>query len=418
MEATSSAITDEFLRECRQNFSSSPTAKMAQNAMASASDPARILDVIVDRDIVQNMDHSFSTKLDEWSVTSQKQSGRCWLFAVLNLFRPGAMKKMNIKEFEFSQAYIHFWDKFERANSFLESCIELAPESVDNRTLAWLLNDPICDGGQWGMAMNLIRKYGLLHAAGKPAEMRLHKASRLKDIWNMLCIHLGTPPETVEWQWTDKDKQFHRKGRMTPVEFAAEYIQEDYNDYVCLVNDPRNEYYQTYSVDRLQSVHNGPPVVYLNIPIEEMKSITQSVLLDGTPVWMGCDVGKQMHRQKGLWHAKLFDYESFYGCSYGMNKADRLIHGQTLMTHAMLYTGVDVDDDGKARKWRVENSWGEADCGVKGFFTMDDSWFSEHMFEIAAPSKYLTDRQKDGLKTEPVMLPAWDPMGSLAQEAL
>eukprot|EP00606_Chrysophyceae_sp_TOSAG23-5_P000940 GSChrysophyteH2.ASY1.ANO1.1117.1 assembled CDS len=212
MEATSSAITDEFLRECRQNFSSSPTAKMAQNAMASASDPARILDVIVDRDIVQNMDHSFSTKLDEWSVTSQKQSGRCWLFAVLNLFRPGAMKKMNIKEFEFSQAYIHFWDKFERANSFLESSRDAPPQ-------------------------------------GEPPQGHLE-----------YVVH----PSRYSPR-NGGDKQFHRKGRMTPVEFAAEYIQEDYNDYVCLVNDPRNEYYQTYSVDRLQSVHNGPPVVYLNI---------------------------------------------------------------------------------------------------------------------------------------------------------
>ena len=442
-------ITPEFIQACRVNFSASATSKLAQNAMSSASTSPNLLDVLVDRDILQKTDHVFSHKLDDWSCTSQKQSGRCWLFAALNLFRFGAMKKLNVKEFEFSQSYIHFFDKFERANYFLTTAIELADGPVDDRTMAWLLNDPIGDGGQWGMAMNLIRKHGLvpksafpestsssstlrmnqqlkdilrssccelraLNDAGKKSEMEAHKQKRLQDIWGILCIHLGTPPESIDWQWRDKNNEFHRKGTMTPLEFAAEYVDCDWEDYVCIVNDPRNAYYQTYTVDRLQSVADGPPVVYLNVPVQDMKEVTKNILVDGTPVWMGCDVGKQMHRQKGLWDVNLFDFGAFYGCEYGMNKADRLRYGQTLMTHAMLFTGVDIADDGSTKKWRVENSWGEADCGIKGFFTMNDNWYDEHMFEIATPSKYLNDIQKAGLATTPIMLPAWDPMGSLA----
>ncbi|MGB1692212.1 MAG: C1 family peptidase, partial [Candidatus Thalassarchaeaceae archaeon] len=100
----------------------------------------------------------------------------------------------------------------------------------------------------------------------------------------------------------------------------------------------------------------------MNVPSEEMKGITQSLLEDGLPVWMGCDVGKQMHRKRGLWDAKLFDFGSLYGAEFGMNKADRLRYSQTMMTHAMLFTGVDVVD-GKPRRWRVENSWGADQSG-------------------------------------------------------
>ena len=252
-----------------------------------------------------------------------------------------------------------------------------------------------------------------VEAGASNDEVRAHKEARMADIWRVLCIHLGTPPEQFDWQWHDKDKQFHRKGAMTPQEFLAEYVSVDWEDYVCLVDDPRNEYYRTYTVDCLQNVAGGPPVVYLNIPVKEMKDVTQRLLENGTPVWMGCDVGQQMDRERGLWDAKLFDTQELYGVRYGMDKAARLHHRQTMMTHAMLFTGVDVVD-GQPRRWRVENSWGDGN-GIKGYYTMNDNWFDDYMFEIAAPTESLTETMREALKTEPIVLPAWDPMGSLAR---
>tara|TARA_B100000902_G_scaffold5967_1_gene7799 strand:+ start:1406 stop:2731 length:1326 start_codon:yes stop_codon:yes gene_type:complete len=437
-------ITKKQIEAMRAEFNDDPSAKIAQNAVTGNN----VASVSLRRDLVQEVDFSFSTKLDDWKATNQKSSGRCWLFATLNLFRPGTMKKMNVKEFEFSQAHIHFWDKFERSNHFLEAIIETSDRSVDDRTIHFLLSDPIGDGGQWNMAMNLIRKHGLvpktaypesnsssstrwmnsilkdilrstaseirgiINSGGSDEDARTHKDSRMKDIWRVLCIHLGTPPESFDWQWRDKDKEFHRRGKITPQEFAKEFVDIDWEDYVCIVNDPRNEYYQTYTVDYLQNVAGGPPVVYLNVPSDEMKSITQKILEDGLPVWMGCDVGKQMDRKRGLWDANLFETSELYGVNYGMDKADRLRHGQTMMTHAMLFTGVDVVD-GKPRRWRVENSWGD-DSGEKGFYTMNDNWYDEHMFEIATPKKYLNAKMLKGLETVPMVLDAWDPMGSLA----
>ena len=443
----SKGVTEAQIEEFRKSFDSDPSATVAQNAVSNAD----LSTLALRRDLVQNMDFSFSTKLDEWSATNQRRSGRCWLFATLNLFRVGAMKKMNVKNFEFSQAHIHFWDKLERANHFLEAILETSDRPVDDRTIHFLLSDPIGDGGQWNMATNLIRKHGLvpmsaypeshsssstrsmntvlkdilrttaseirgiLDDGGSKNEARKHKEERMKEIWRVLCIHLGTPPEKFDWQWRDKDNEFHRKGIMTPLEFVDEYVEVDWEEYICIVNDPRNEYYRTYTVDFLQNVAGGPPVVYLNVPSDEMKDITQRLLEDGIPVWMGCDVGKNMARKRGLWDADLYDLKGLYGIQFGMEKADRLRFGQTMMTHAMLFTGVDVVD-GKPRRWRVENSWGSEDSGEKGFYTMNDNWYDEHMFEIAAPKDYLTDEMKSGLKGDPIVLPAWDPMGSLARE--
>ena len=437
-------ITRKQVVELRKEFDTEPSNKVAQNAVTNVQLP----DLTLNRDLVQDIDDSFSIKLDDWKVTAQMRSGRCWLFATLNLFRVGAMKKMNLKNFEFSQAHTHFWDKFERSNHLLEAIIETSDRPVDDRTIHFLLSDPIGDGGQWNMAMNLVRKHGLvpktaypesnsssatrwmnaelkdilrssaseiraiIDGGGTVEEARAHKEKRIADIWRMLCIHLGTPPKTFNWQWRDKDGEFHRNGRMTPQQFAAEFVDIEWEDYVCIVNDPRNEYYRTYTVDFLQNVAGGPPVVYLNVPSKEMKAITLKLLEDGMPVWMGCDVGKEMDRKRGLWDADLFDVEGLYGVEYGMDKADRLRHNQTMMTHAMLFTGVDVVN-GRPRRWRVENSWGQ-DTGQKGYYTMNDSWYDQYMFEIAAPKDYLTEKMLEGLETEPVVLPAWDPMGSLA----
>jgi bleomycin hydrolase len=438
-------VTTSQIEAYRAAFKSDPSARVAQNAVAGQD----IQSLTLSRDHVQSMDDSFSTRLDDWKVTHQNRSGRCWLFAALNLFRPGAMKKLNVKQFEFSQSYIHFWDKLERSNHFLEAIIARADRSTDDRTIHFLLGDPIGDGGQWNMATNLIRKHGLVPQSAYPeshsssntrfmnatlkeilrtsafelremiaageneAAVHAHKESRMVDIWRVLCIHLGTPPERFDWQWHDKDKEFHRMGTMTPQEFVAEYVTEDWENYVCLVHDPRNAFYQTYTVDCLQNVAGGPPVVYLNVPIDEMKAITQRLLEGGVAVWMGCDVGQQMDRKRGLWDAELFESQQLYGVRYGIEKEARLRFGQTMMTHAMLFTGVDVVD-GTARRWRVENSWG-ADNGVKGFYTMNDNWFDEYMFEIAAPRDHLNEKMLEGLKKEPIVLPAWDPMGSLAR---
>ena len=440
------ALDAATMADFQEAFSSQPNHQLMQNVVTQHD----VNDVALNRNIVAEATHSFSTVLDDWSVTNQARSGRCWMFAGLNLFRSETRNVLNVKEFEFSQSYVMFWDKMERANYILEAVIETADRPIDDRVVAWLLQQPLGDGGQWDMFVSLVRKHGVVPKTVMPEtessgnsmrmnaglnyqvrqgarnirslyadeagldKMREAKQESLRAIYQILSIHLGTPPAQFDWQWKDKDGKFHRDGEMTPLAFAEKYITTPMEDYVCLVNDPRGSSPpgRTYTVQYLGNVVDGTRITYLNVDIDLMKDIAMRMLQDGTPVWMGCDTGKQMHRDKGLWDAELFDYASVYSADFEMDKAERLEYHQTAMTHAMLFTGVDVVD-GKPRRWRVENSWDDK-VGEKGFFLMNDSWFAEYMFEIAAPKSYLPQELQDALALEPIVLPPWDPMGSLA----
>ncbi len=446
-DVQSGAVTSLMVEEFQSNFESEPANFVAQNAVTKTS----VVEVALNRSVLVTMDHTFSNQLDDWKVTNQKQSGRCWMFAGLNLFRAGAMKAMNVKEFEFSQNYTLFWDKFERANYFLEAILETAADPVDDRTVSFLLDRPLDDGGQWNMFVNIVRKHGLVPKSAMPetqsssATMRMNRilleklregARTLRDlkadgstsdelqaeknaileiIFRILCIHLGTPPTSFNWQWRDKDKKFHRDGKMTPIQFAEKYITIPLDEYICIVHDPRAEHptNQTYTVKYLGNVMGGAPVIYLNVDIETMKQLTIQAIEDDEPVWMGCDVGQMMDRDQGVWDAKLFDFGGLYRTDFTLTKTQRLHYHQTQMTHAMLFTGVDLID-GVPQKWRVENSWGDEN-GKKGFYVMNDSWFDEYMFEIAARKSRLTPELLKALETEPVVLNPWDPMGSLAR---
>jgi bleomycin hydrolase len=244
--------------------------------------------------------------------------------------------------------------------------------------------------------------------------LRETKQDYLTAIHRILSIHLGTPPERFDWQWRDKDNEFHRLEGMTPQAFATRFVDLPLDEFVCLVHDPRpsNPPGRTYTVQYLGNVVGGDRVTYLNVDMGLLKKIAQRTLEAGEPVWFGCDVGQQMRRDLGIWDSELFDYEALYDTSFDLDKAARLEYGESRMTHAMLFTGVDVVDDAP-RRWRVENSWG-TDPGQKGFFTMNDSWFDEYLFEIAARREYLPLELRTALDQEPIVLPAWDPMGALA----
>ncbi len=444
---TRQPLNAEDISQFADDFRSDPRNRLVRNAVTQRD----VDEVALDRDIVTGATHTFSTLLDDWSPTHQGASGRCWLFSGLNLFRVDTMKKLDVGQFEFSQSYMMFWDKIERANFVLEAVIETADRPIDDRVVQHLMQAPVEDAGQWDMFINLVDKYGVAPKSAMPETessantrqmnsmlyyqvrqgavrirslykqeaglhtMRQAKLDTLKTVYRILCIHLGSPPSTIDWQWRDRDGEFHRDGDLTPIEFAQRYLVTDYADIVCLVNDPRPDhpYFQTYTIGYLGNVVGSRSVRYLNVPIQVMKDITARQLQDGRPVWMGCDTGKQNHRKLGLWDAALFDYEGVYGSEFGMDKASRLEYGQSQMTHAMLFTGVDVVD-GSPRRWRVENSYGDA-VGDKGFFLMNDSWFDEYMFEIAAARKYLSSDLLDALNTVPIVLPPWDPMGALAE---
>ena len=438
-------LTQDELERLRTAFSQNPAYRLVQNAITRVS----LDDVAINREIVNAADHTTSERIDDWSVTDQARSGRCWLFAGLNLLRAGIIRDLKLKEFELSQSYLMFWDKLERANYFLEAIIATASRELDDRTVAHLLSNVSEDAGQWDMFVALVRKHGVVpkafmpetESSGNTARMngvlrsvlregalrlrelapsdaeqaKAAKSEVLKLVHRILSIHLGTPPERFLWQWYDKDRQFHRRGEMTPAEFAEAYVGLPLDQYVCLVNDPRptSPYGRTFTVEYLGNVVEAPPVLYLNAEVEVLKEITASLLERGQTVWFGCDVRQMMSNEYGLWDAGLFDLSAVYDTDFTLTKAQRMTMHESCMSHAMLFTGVDLVD-GRPRRWRVENSWGPKK-GRDGFYTMNDSWFDEYLFEVAVPRSMLSPELRSELEEEPIVLPPWDPMGALAR---
>lgn len=441
-------ISFEQLRTYETMFRSDPANLQAMNAVTAAP----LAKVALNRDRAARLEHTYSLQLAENKATSQKSSGRCWLFAALNTFRTKAIQSMNLtEEFELSQSFLCFFDKLEKANYFLENILVTLDEPVGSRVLDHLLADPIQDGGQWHMFVNLVNKYGVVpkwampesesssntgpmnaqitgrlrefayelrtaHEGGANEEaLRNAKESQMRLVYRMLCIHLGVPPESFEWQWRDKDKKFTRSGRMTPVQFFKEYVGASLDDYVCLINDPRpgHDFNRLYTIKFLGNVVGGEPIAYVNVDLTTMKAAAIAQIRDGSPVWFGCDVGKYLNRELGTMDLEMFSYFLLYGEDLEMDKARRLMYRQSMMTHAMVFTGVDLDASGEPVKWRVENSWSD-EVGDKGFFQMSDAWYDEYNLEVVVDKKHLSPEVLSVLGQEPVVLDPWDPMGSLA----
>jgi len=442
------SISKNNISKFNKSFKNCPTRKISRNALTRT----QINDIAMDWDAFRMVDHTYSNVVNNEmkKVTNQKASGRCWGFAGLNLMRISLAEKYNLGDFEFSQNYFMFFDKLEKSNYFLENILKTLDKSYDSRLMMHLLHSPVQDGGQWDMFVNLIEKYGVvpqsvmaesfqssqsrmmnqfltrklrefawtlrgLNDKGKKlSDLRKEKEKMMSVIYSMLCVCLGNPPEKFDWQTRDKKNKFIRLTELTPLDFYKKHSNVDLKDKVCLIHAPMSnkKMNELYTVSFLGNVVGGQIIKYANVEIEDIKRAAIKSIKNNESIWFGCDVGKMFHRDLGLMDMDLYDYEALFGTEFGMNKATRLEYGDSQMTHAMLFTGVDLIG-GKPRRWRVENSWG-IKGGNKGYYLMTDKWFDEYNYEIVVDKKYLSKRILELFDREPVKLAPWDPMGALA----
>ncbi|MCD8209542.1 MAG: C1 family peptidase [Coprobacillus sp.] len=395
---------------------------------------------------------SFSINLDAGRITDQQRSGRCWMFAATNVLRLEVMKNLNIDNMELSQAYLFFWDKLEKSNFFLENVLRTLEEPLGSRLLDFLLTDPLGDGGQWTMICNLISKYGVVPktvypetassamsmemdryltlllrsdaceirnsaAKGTPVEtLRGRKDKMLCDVYRILCFCLGEPPKTFDYEYVDKEKKYHCISGTTPQQFFKDCVKVNLDDYVSILNcpSPLRPLNTAITVDFLNNVEGGNPVVYLNLPMKRLKELVLKQLKDGQVVWFGSDVSQYLTRDEGIMAPEAFDVDKLLGVKFNLNKGERVDYGESLMTHAMVITGVNINEKTKkVERWKIENSWGDK-FGFQGFGVASDKWFDEFVFQAVINKKYLTEEELALLESEPLHLNPWDPMGSLA----
>ena len=394
----------------------------------------------------------FSLDLTKDKVTNQKASGRCWMFAALNTFRHKMISSFQLEDFELSQAHTFFWDKYEKSNWFLEQVIATADQELTSRKVAFLLQTPQQDGGQWDMVVSLFEKYGvvpksvypesisssnsrelntylnkllrqdaqilrdLIHSGADSEAVASKKQALLQEIFNFLAMSLGLPPREFDFSYRDKDNQFHSESGLTPQSFYKKYVDLQLDDYVSIINAPTTDkpYGKSYTVDMLGNVVGSRPVRYLNVPMDRLKELAIAQMKAGETVWFGSDVGQVSNRKAGILATDVYDFEAGMDIHLTQDKAGRLDYAESLMTHAMVLTGVDLDEAGQSRKWKVENSWGDK-VGTDGYFVASDAWMDEYTYQIVVRKEFLTSDELAAYEAEPIVLAPWDPMGALAK---
>ncbi|MFZ2717711.1 aminopeptidase C [Lactococcus chungangensis CAU 28 = DSM 22330] len=437
------ALTSEFTQSLFDNYQIDAKYSAVENAATKNG----LLNALENRASHAANLPVFSIDLTNDPVSNQKQSGRCWMFAALNTFRHKILTEFKLENFELSQAYTFFWDKYEKSNWFLEQIIGTSDLEIGDRKLKFLLDVPQQDGGQWDMVVALFQKYGVVpkdiypesisSSASRELDQYLNKILRqdaqilreliqnggdvaakkaelLQEIFNYLAMTLGLPPQKFNFEYRDKDDQFHKFDSITPQAFYEKFVDIKLDDYVSVINAPTADkpYNKSYTVEFLGNVIGARDVRHLNVDMDRFKKLAIAQMQAGETVWFGCDVGQVSNRQDGLLTMDAYDFSAM-DLNFTQDKASRLDYSESLMTHAMVLTGVDLDNAGNSLKWKVENSWGEK-VGKKGYFTASDAWMDEYTYQIVVRKEFLTAEELAAYEAEPEVLLPWDPMGALA----
>lgn len=432
-------LTDEYVSDSKNNI--------IRHALSQSD----IATVAASKDSVVDMDFKFDIGIKTMPVNNQKASGRCWIFAACNFMREMIAKELGVKEFKLSQSYLAFYDKLEKLNYTLNALIETINDDYDDRTVQFLVQSGIGDGGQWDMIVNIIKKYGicpkdayvetftssstrtlnsLLNAELRKfasearrvlAEKDMNAVEELKDsylkrFYMALVSCYGIPPKTFDLKYVGSDEKLCKIQGFTPKSFFEKYVGDKIDEYVSCINAPTKSkpFYKSFTVKYLGNVSDGKIVKHLNLPMERLKELILAQLKDGQIVWFGSDVAGYGDRLRGVWNDQEFDYKSLLNLDLKMEKGESLDFRASAMNHAMCITGVAFDENGIPSKWKIENSWG-ADRGHSGYFIMSNTWFDQYTYQAVVNRKYLTKEELDAYEAEPIELKPWDPMGSLAE---
>ena len=436
-------ISTEMMQQMKKSFGNSPSDKALRNIMVNNA-PAKLA---MNYENATKFNSHFSHRVVSKAITDQKSSGRCWMFTGLNVLRNQAIRHHNLPaDFQFSQAYLFFFDQLEKANLFLQATIDNAKLPMDDQKVQWLFHNPIGDGGQFTGVANLIDKYGLVPSDAMPetfntnntsgisglialklredglelrqmatqkgttpAKLQTRKTEMLATIYRMLVLTVGEPPAEFTWEQKNSKGDIVSTDTYTPMQFYEKFAKTDFSKYYMVMNDPTREYYKVYEIEYDRHVYDGQNWRYLNLPMEDIAPMCIASIKDSTMMYFSCDVGKFLNRDKGFMDVNNYDYGSLLGTTFGMDKKQRVSTFASGSSHAMTLCAVDLDKEGKPIKWMVENSWGPT-YGWQGNLIMTNDWFNEYMFRVVLEEKYIPARLLSMYDQKPVMLPAWDPM--------
>ncbi|MBR0276422.1 MAG: C1 family peptidase [Prevotella sp.] len=436
-------ISKKMLSEIQKEQKMSATDRALVNAIASNN----IDDLSKSYQNSAALDTHFSVETKKQSITDQKQSGRCWMFSGMNVLRGDFNLRTDTLLVDFSQAYLFFWDQLEKANLMLQGVIDTAEKPIDDQRVQFFFHHPIGDGGTFCGVADLADKYGMVprevmpetYSSDNTTKARALISSKLREyglqlremvkkgkktsalekaktrmltqIYHMLVYTIGEPPQKFTYAFKNEKGTSGEPKEYTPMSFYEELMggKKLNGSFIMVMNDPRREYYKTYEVEYDRHTYDGHNWKYVNLPMDDIEAMAIATLKAGHKMYSSYDVGKMLDRKRGYADTENFDYGSLFGTTFGMDKAQRIATFDSGSTHAMTLTAVDLDSKGKAKKWKVENSWG-ASWGQQGCLIMTDRWFREYMFRLVVPNEYVPAKIMQAYQTAPVMVMPEDPL--------
>jgi bleomycin hydrolase len=439
-------LTAKYRTDCARRFAQDPQNAIARNAIVSVGASL----ATVNPDKLRRISHVFlnTCKRRHIRATNQGSSGRCWMFAALNTMRHMLIKAMDLERFEFSETYLFFWDKFERANTYLQWFIDNPTAKTGDRAFDHTTQDCMTDGGWWNTFATLVDKYGLVPQTAMPetwqsadssdmntlliqhlngcvnriVQQRAHVAKRLvvrwktetlHNIYNILVKFMGTPPTEFDWMFNRlEDSALVEK--LSPLTFKNMVMPtiSMVKQFVTLAHLPHLVENTLYEVQDTNNIQEAGNVVFLNIGMQAMQEYTAKSVVAGCPVWFAADVGKHFDYYHSALDDGLHDEHAVFGTPQALTKAEALLTQTVQPCHAMAFTGLNVTTLKELPySWQVENSWGYCDHeteGLDGFLYMSRSWFERYVFQTSIFTKFLSTPHAKLCTSTPTMLSPWE----------
>ena len=441
-------VKNNITRKKINNFSKKFNRKKTNKVFKNVNTKVPFKKLIIKSDYVQNKKRVFKNIIDvETNITNQKQSGRCWLFAFMNVIRIPMIKKYKLpSDFEFSQNYLFFYDKLEKANYFLNYIYNNKNKSLEDDKVIYSLARLTNDGGQWHMFVNLIEKYGIIPKTNMDDHFHSQKSSSLVGFYNdflrksahrirtskenkdklfsellyecykILVIFLGEPPKSITWDYKKKGRKnkIHKVVEdITPLDFYKKHVPYKARDKICLINYPCNKqpFYKLYNVEFGFTICGDSKENFINVPTNIKEKAVKKSIDNKEAVWCGVDWGKFTSNEDGFMDQNGFNYKDIFGYNNVMDKCDSLNYRQSKPTHAIVIRGYNFEK-GNTNGYLIENSWGEKK-GFKGSYYMSQDWSNKYAYCFVVDKNCVSKKELSVLKQKPITLAYNSPFGEL-----
>ena len=438
----STQITTDMLKKFKENYDNNFINKIIEDSITKNG----LENACINRDILIENQPIFNVELPESKRYHQRNSWRCWIYGGLNLIKHNIAQNLNIDimKLELSNNHIAFFDKLEKSNNAYENIIKLKNTDYDYIHKEKIVEYCVSEGGYWEWFVAIIGKYGILPYSYSPNAVESSNYEKIeylytekvkKDILKLIELKsknvnleilekvkeeflqenyillskiLGEPISEFDYEYRDKDGNYKRLEKLTPIEFKNKFLTLELNNYVTIGNMPmyNKEYYKMYSKKYSQSVYNNSQVKYLNLPIEDLKELTIKQLKDGIPVYMGAHIRKFRDMKSGILDTRLYNYKETLGLNK-LSKEESLSLYDISMHHVMVFTGVNLIDN-KPQRWKIEDSYGNEEK-VNGYYIMNDNFFDEFVLSVIIDKNYLSNEQLEMLKQVPIEFDVEDP---------